>query len=266
VSVLQRNNVTLAGSGTRPMVFAHGYGCDQRMWRLITPAFAADYRLVLFDHVGAGRSDLSAYRREKYSALQGYADDLLEICAELDVTGGVFVGHSVSAMVGVLAALKEPRRFDRLVLIGPSPCYIDDGDYVGGFTRQQIEELLEFQESNYLGWSSALAPVVMGNPDRPELAEELANSFCRTDPDIARQFAAVTFLSDNRADLPRLRTRSLIVQCREDAIAPPAVGAYVQQRLADSELVVLDATGHCPHLSAPEATVGAMRAFLASAP
>jgi sigma-B regulation protein RsbQ len=263
VSVVQRNNVTLSGAGTRPMVFAHGYGCDQRMWRLVTPAFASDYQIVLFDHVGAGRSDLSAYSRTKYRALQGYADDLLEICAELGVANGVFVGHSVSAMIGVLAALKEPQRFDRLVLIGPSPRYTDDGDYVGGFTHEQIVELLEFQDSNYLGWSSALAPVIMGHPDRPELAEELTNSFCRTDPDIAKQFAAVTFLSDNRADLPGVTTRSLILQTREDTIAPTAVGEYVSRHLANSELVVLDTTGHCPHLSAPEATIAAMRSFLA---
>jgi sigma-B regulation protein RsbQ len=262
VSVVQRNHVTLSGSGPRPMLFAHGYGCDQRMWRLVTPAFAPDYRLVLFDHVGAGRSDLSAYRREKYRTLQGYADDLLEICAELRLTDVVFVGHSVSTMIGLLAAVKEPERFGRLVLICPSPRYIDDGAYVGGFTRGQIAELLEFQDSNYLGWSSALAPVIMGRPDRPELVEELTNSFCRTDPEIAKQFAAVTFLSDNRADLPKVKTPSLVVQCREDAIAPPAVGEYVHRHLAQSELVVLDTTGHCPHLSAPEATVAAMRAYL----
>ena len=263
MSVVQRNNVTLSGTGARPMLFAHGYGCDQRMWRLVTPAFEGDYRLVLFDHVGAGRSDLSAYSRAKYSSLQGYADDLLEICAELDVADGVFVGHSVSAMIGILAAIKEPTRFGRLVLVCPSPRYVDDGDYVGGFTREQIVELLEFQDSNYLGWSSVLAPVIMGNPDRPELAEELTNSFCRTDPDIAKQFAAVTFLSDNRADLPKVTTRSLILQCREDSIAPPGVGDYVHRHLSGSTLVVLDATGHCPHVSAPESTIDAVRSYLA---
>lgn len=263
VSVLTRNNITGGGVGTQPMLFAHGYGCDQHMWRQITPAFADDYRLVLFDHVGSGRSDLSAYNRAKYSTLQGYADDVLEICAALELQDVVFVGHSVSAMIGVLAAIKEPDRFDRLVLIGPSPCYIGDGDYVGGFTRQDIEQLLEFQDSNYLGWSSALAPVIMGNPDRPELAEELTNSFCRTDPEIAKQFAAVTFLSDNRVDLPRVRTRALILQCREDAIAPPAVGAYVHAQMPDSQIVLLEATGHCPHLSAPEETIAAIKAFLA---
>jgi sigma-B regulation protein RsbQ len=262
MSVLERNNVTVAGRGDRPMLFAHGYGCDQHMWRLVAPAFADDYRIVLFDHVGSGRSDLSAYDRAKYSSLRGYADDVLEICAALDLHEIVFVGHSVSAMIGVLAAIKEPGRFARLVLVGPSPRYIDDGDYVGGFTEQDIRELLAFQDSNYLGWSNALAPVIMGNPERPALAEELTNSFCRTDPEIAKQFAAVTFLSDNRADLPAVPVRSLVLQCREDAIAPPAVGAFVHTHLPNSELTVLDATGHCPHLSAPEETIAAMRAFL----
>ncbi len=262
MSVLTRNNVTLAGDGTRPMIFAHGYGCDQTMWRLITPAFADTYRLVLFDHVGAGQSDLAAYSHAKYSSLQGYTDDVLLICAELDLWHAVFVGHSVSAMIGVLAAIKEPERINRLVLVGPSPCYINDGDYVGGFTRQDIVELLEFQDSNYLGWSSSLAPVIMGNSEQPELAAELTNSFCRTDPDIAKQFAAVTFLSDNRADLPKVTARSLILQCQQDAIAPIAVGEYVHRHLVDSRLVIMDATGHCPHLSAPEETIAAMRSFL----
>jgi sigma-B regulation protein RsbQ len=252
----------LAGDGSRPMIFAHGYGCDQHMWRLITPAFSDAYRLVLFDHVGSGRSNLGAYSRTKYSTLQGYADDVLEICEELNLEDAIFVGHSVSAIIGVLAAVKAPERFAGLVLIGPSPRYINDGDYAGGFTRQDIEELLEFQDSNYLGWASSLGPAIMGNPDRPELAAELTNSFCRTDPDIAKQFAAVTFLSDNRADLPRVTTPSLILQCQRDAIAPISVGEYVHRHLTNSRLVIMDATGHCPHLSAPEETIAAMKSFL----
>ena len=265
MSVLARNNVALLGRGTTPMVFAHGYGCDQHMWRLVAPAFADSHRLVLFDHVGAGGSDLAQYDRAKYSSLRGYAHDLLEICAALDLWHGVFVGHSVSAMIGLLAAIEEPARFDRLVLVGPSPRYVDDEDdgYVGGFTREDIAGLLELQDSNYLGWSAGLAPVIMGTPDRPELAAELRNSFCRTDPEIAKQFAAVTFLSDNRADLPKATARALVVQCRDDAIAPLSVGAYVHRHLPASELVVLDATGHCPHLSAPDETVAAIKAFLA---
>jgi sigma-B regulation protein RsbQ len=244
------------------MLFAHGFGCDQNMWRLVAPAFEDDRKVVLFDHVGAGRSDLAAYSRARHGTLDGYAEDVLEICRELDLTGVTFVGHSVSAMIGVLAAIREPERFDALVLVGPSPRYLDDGDYVGGFAREDIDELLEALDANYLGWSSAMAPAIMGNPDRPELAAELANSFCRTDPEIARHFARVTFLADNRADLPRVRTRSLVLQCSEDAIAPLAVGEYVHRHLADSRLVVMRATGHCPNLSAPGETIAAMRAFL----
>jgi sigma-B regulation protein RsbQ len=263
VSVLERNNVTLSGDGRTPMVFAHGYGCDQRMWRLVAPAFADSHRLVLFDHVGAGRSDRSAYDRAKYASLQGYARDLLELCDALDVRHGVFVGHSVGATIGLLAAIEEPERFDRLVLVGPSPRYVDDGDYVGGFSRGDIDDLLELQDANYLGWSSTMAAAIAGNPERPELTEEVRDSFCRTDPEIARQFAAVTFLSDNRADLPKVAPRALVLQSRVDAIAPVAVGEYVHRHLPSSELVVLDAAGHSPHLSAPEETVAAIKAFLA---
>lgn len=263
MSVLARNNVNITGRGTRAMVFAHGYGCDQNMWRLVTPAFEDDYRIILFDHIGAGQSDLSAYDRAKYSSLDAYAGDLLEICAELDIEHGVFAGHSVSAMIGILAAIREPERFDDLVLIGPSPRYINDDSYQGGFSEQDIRELLEFQDRNFLGWSGTLAPVIMGNTDRPELSDELNNSFCRTDPEIAKQFAAVTFLSDNRADLPKLQARALVMQCSEDAIAPTQVGEYVHRELPNSEFVMLDATGHCPHLSAPEETIAAMHAFLA---
>jgi len=262
MSIQKRNNVTVAGSGPATMVFAHGFGCDQNMWRFVAPAFEKDYRVVLFDHVGAGRSDLAAYSRAKYDSLQGYADDVLDLCRALDLRRPIFVGHSVSAMIGVLAALKEPDRFDRLVLVGPSPRYINDGDYVGGFTREDIEGLLESLDSNYLGWSSAMAPVIMGNPERPELGTELTNSFCRTDPQIASHFARVTFLSDNRADLPKVKTRSLILQCADDAIAPAAVGEYVHERMPDTVLVRMKATGHCPNLSAPEETIAAIKAFL----
>jgi sigma-B regulation protein RsbQ len=244
------------------MLLAHGFGCDQNMWRFVAPAFEDDYKVILFDHVGAGQSDLSAYSRSKYSILDGYAADVLEICHELDLSNVIFVGHSVSAMIGVLAAIKEPARFGSLVLIGPSPCYINDRDYVGGFAREDIDGLLDFMDSNYLGWSSTMAPTIMGNPDRPELGQELTNSFCRTDPEIATDFARVTFLSDNRADLPKLKTRSLILQCSSDVIAPEAVGEYLYRTLADSRLVVMQATGHCPNLSAPEETIAAIRSFL----
>jgi sigma-B regulation protein RsbQ len=263
VGVLERNNVRVSGRADgQPILLAHGFGCDHNMWRFVAPAFEDEYRVVVFDQVGSGGSDLSAYDSERYSSLRGYADDVLEICAALDLQQVIFVGHSVSAMIGVLAANEEPDRFAKLVLIGPSPRYIDDGDYVGGFAREDIDELLDSLESNYLGWSSAMAPVIMGNPDRPELGEELTNSFCRTDPEIARQFARVTFLSDNRDDLAGLTVPSLVLQCNSDAIAPRAVGEYVHDRISGSKLTYLDASGHCPNLSAPEETVAAIEAFL----
>lgn len=261
----QRNAVTLTGIPTgQPMVFAHGYGCDQNMWRLVAPAFADSHRLVLFDHVGNGKSDLSAYDEDRHSSLSGYADDILEILHEHDLWDVVFVGHSVSAMIGVLAAIKEPERFARLVLVGPSPRYINEPaeGYQGGFNRADIESLIDSLDSNYLGWSSTMAPVIMGNPDRPELGDELTNSFCRTDPEIAKKFARVTFFSDNRDDLLKLRTPALILQCSDDVIAPTAVGDYVHKHTAGSTLVHLNATGHCPNLSAPEETIDAMKAWL----
>jgi sigma-B regulation protein RsbQ len=261
-AVLTRHNVKVYGQGEQPMLFAHGYGCDQNMWRFIAPAFEDQYKIILFDHVGHGQSDASAFDLTRYGSLNGYADDVLAICRELDLTNVIFVGHSVSAMIGVLAAIQEPERFDRLVLIGPSPRYINDGDYVGGFKPEDIESLLDFLDSNHLGWSSTMAPVIMGNPDRPELGEELTNSFCRTNPDIAKHFARVTFLSDNRADLPNVRTKALILQCSQDAIAPEVVGRYMHQNLPGSAFVQLSATGHCPNLSAPEETIAAMEAFL----
>jgi sigma-B regulation protein RsbQ len=265
MSSLQRNNVVVHGrEDGQPMVFAHGFGCDQSMWRYVWPAFAEEYRIILFDHVGAGGSDASAYDPKRYSSLGGYADDVLDICHELELDDVIFVGHSVSSMMGVLAAAAEPHQFARLVLVGPSPRYVDDGDYRGGFAREDIEGLLQALESNYLGWSSTMAPVIMGNPDRPELGQELTNSFCRADPEIARQFARVTFLSDNRSDLSRVSTEALVLQCSEDVIAPPAVGEYVQRHLSGSRLVQLEATGHCPNLSAPEETIAAIRAFLAA--
>jgi len=244
------------------MVFAHGFGCDQNMWRFVEPAFRDRFRTVLFDHIGAGGSDLGAYDPEKYASLEGYAADVVELCRELGVRRGVFVGHSVSAMIGVLAARKAPELFEALVLVGPSPRYIDDDEYVGGFSEGQIHELLEFLDSNHMGWSQAMAPVIMGNANRPELGEELTNSFCRTDPDIAKRFARATFLSDNRADLVGMETRALILQCSEDVIAPRSVGEYVHRMLPNSRLVMLDATGHCPNLSAPQETIAAINAFL----
>jgi sigma-B regulation protein RsbQ len=260
--VLVRNNVTVSGNPAgRPMMFAHGFGCDQNMWRFVAPAFGR-YRTVLFDYVGAGGSDLSAYDPERYDRLDGYAADVIEICEALDLTDVVFVGHSVSAMVGVLAAVAAPERFGALVLIGPSPRYINDGEYVGGFTEDDIAGLLASLDSNYLGWSSAMAPVIMGNPDRPDLGAELTASFCRTDPEIQKRFARVTFMSDNRADLARAKVPALVLQCSDDVIAPDAVGHYVHRNLPESQLVKLQASGHCPNLSAPEETIAAISSFL----
>jgi sigma-B regulation protein RsbQ len=261
-SVLERNNVHVRGSGSRTMVFAHGFGCDQNMWRFVAPEFEGSFKVVLFDHVGAGGSDLSAYDPRKYSTLSGYADDVVEIGRELNLNDAVFVGHSVSAMIGVLASLKVPGMFGRLVLVGPSARYIDDVGYVGGFSEKQIAELLDFLEDNHMGWSAAMAPSIMGNPGRPELGEELTNSFCRTDPEIAKAFARVTFTSDNRADLPKVSVPTLILQCKEDIIASTEVGEFVHEQIRGSKMVILDATGHCPNLSAPREVVVAMQAFV----
>ena len=265
MDVLSRNNVVVTGlEGTRPIVFAHGFGCDQTMWRFVAPRFAETNRAVTFDHVGFGASDLSAFDLDRYTSLDGYATDLLEICETLDLAESVFVGHSVAAMIGVLAAIRAPRVFGALVLVGPSPRYIDEDGYFGGFSREDVDGLLVSLESNYLGWSSAMAPAIMGNPDRPELGQELTNSFCRTDPAIARHFAELTFLSDNRADLAKIEVPTLILQCSDDVIAPDAVGAYVHSQIPGSTLVRLDAVGHCPNLSAPDETFDAISAFLAT--
>ncbi|MFN2564960.1 MAG: alpha/beta fold hydrolase [Gemmatimonadaceae bacterium] len=264
-AILARNNVKILGRGSQPMLFAHGFGCDQNMWRFVTPAFAADYRIVLFDYVGSGKSDLRAYDAERYASLDGYAEDVLDVCRALDLREVIFVGHSVSGMIGVLAANREPERFSRLVLVGPSPRYINDPpDYVGGFERSDIEGLLETMEKNYIGWAHFLAPAIMKNPDRPELSAELEASFCSTDPVIARQFAEATFFADNRDDLSALRVPSLIMQCSEDMIAPLEVGDYVHNALPGSTLRVLRATGHCPHMSHPEEAIEVIREYLGS--
>ncbi|MCC3159904.1 alpha/beta hydrolase [Hymenobacter sp. 15J16-1T3B] len=265
-SALTRNNVSVSGTGTVALVFIHGFGCDQRMWRLVAPAFEDRYRVVLLDLVGAGGSELAAYDPARYASLQAHADDVLEVLQALALPRVVLVGHSVSAMIAVLAAIAAPALVERLVLVAPSPRYLNDAGYVGGFERADIEELLDAMDANYLGWSGAMAPVIMGHPERPELAGELTDSFCRTDPAIARHFARVTFLGDNRADLPRLRTPALILQCAHDVIAPVQVGQYLHRQLPGSELVVLDTSGHCPHLSAPAPTIAAIDHFLGAAP
>jgi sigma-B regulation protein RsbQ len=260
--VMERNNVHIHGSSNRAMMFAHGFGCDQNMWRFVAPAFEKDFMTVVFDHVGAGGSDLSAYDRGKYAGLSGYANDVVEIGTELGLKDAIFVGHSVSSMIGVLAARKEPGMFGKLVLIGPSARYIDDEEYVGGFSAKQVEELLQFLESNHMGWSTHMAPLIMGNPDRPELGQELTNSFCRTDPEIAKAFARVTFTSDNRKDLAGVTIPTLVLQCSEDIIASQEVGEFVNRNIPGSQMIVLKATGHCPNLSAPEEVIAAMRTFV----
>ena len=264
MSTRERHNVHVAGRGPATMVFAHGFGCDQNMWRLMAPSYEERYRTIRYDLVGSGRSDLSAYDRNRYDTLQGHADDLVEVVREFADGPVVFVGHSVSAMIGLLAGIKAPDLFQSHVMLGPSPCYINDGDYVGGFSRADIDSLLETMEGNYLGWSSSMAPAIMGAPDRPELAEELTNSFCRTDPEIAAHFARVTFLSDNRADLPKLQAPVLVLQSSDDIIAPCAVGEYMARVMPDATLRVIQNVGHCPHMSAPCESMDAMDEFLAA--
>ena len=260
--ITTRNNVKVFGKGTQVIMFAHGFGCDQNMWRYITPAYEDNYKLVLFDYVGAGQSDKSAYIPERYVSLQGYARDVLEICHELRLTDIIFVGHSVSSMIGMLAAIEESDLFSKLIMVAPSPSYINEGDYVGGFERTDIEGLLDTMEKNYIGWANFLAPNIMGNKERPELGTELTQSFCTTDPFIARQFAEATFFSDNRRDLSRLKVPSLILQCSDDIIAPLEVGDYLAKNIPNSTLRVMKATGHCPHMSEPDETIQLIDEYL----
>ena len=262
MSARRRNFVQVTGNGDRAIMFAHGYGCDQNMWRYVTPAFSEQCRIVLFDQVGSGRSDPGAFSKSRYSSLHGYARDAVEIIEELALEKVTFVGHSVSSMIGALAAIERPELFENLVMIGPSPCYINDAGYFGGFERADIDGLLETLENNHLGWSASMAPLIMGNSERPELSSELEASFCRTNPVFALHFARVTFLSDNRADLTKIKTPTLILQCQSDAIAPAAVGEYCHKYIQNSQFVILDATGHCPQMSAPQKVIEAMRRFL----
>jgi Predicted hydrolases or acyltransferases (alpha/beta hydrolase superfamily) len=261
--ILARNNVKVTGNGTQPLMFAHGFGCDQNMWRFVAPAFEDDYKVVLFDYVGSGKSDLSAYKLERYSKLEGYARDVLEICEALELSDVIFVGHSVSSMIGALAAIERPEIFAHLVQLVPSPCYINHPpDYTGGFERADIEGLLDMMDKNYIGWASFLAPVIMKNADRPELGAELEESFCSTDPKIARRFAEATFFSDNRADLAKIKTPSLIVQVTDDAIAPVSVGEFMHKNMPLSKLSLLEASGHCPHMSHPQETIKIIKEYL----
>jgi sigma-B regulation protein RsbQ len=266
MNLAARNNVKIHGdrTGVPTMIMAHGFGCDQSMWRHLVPEFAGRYRVVLFDLVGSGNSDLQAYDHTKYNTLQGYADDLLQLIDAFADGPVIFVGHSVSATIGVLASNLAPEKFAAQIMVGPSPRYIDDAHYRGGFSEEDIADLLETMEANYLGWSSTMAPAIMGAPEQPHLGQELANSFCRTDPVIAKHFARVTFLSDHRDDFTRSGTRALILQCSDDLIAPREVGEFMHRNMRGSALVVIDNHGHCPHLSAPDASIAAMQAFLAA--
>ena len=262
MDVHTRHNINVAGAEDGPTILlVHGFGCDQNLWRHVVDELKSDFRLVLIDLIGSGSADPAAWDTAKYSSLGGYAADILEIVDVLDLKDVVFVGHSVSAMIGVLATIRDPGRFAKLVLLTPSPCYIDHDGYRGGFSRADIDELLQSLEQNYLGWSKGMAPVIMGTPDRPELQDELTATFCRTDPECARVFARTTFLSDNRADLPRISLPTLVVECAQDAIAPREVGTYVHAHIPGSKKVTLNAVGHCPHVSAPAATAAAIAAF-----
>ena len=261
-SILKRNNVNVIGNGDQVILFAHGFGCDQRSWQFVVDAFTPDYKVILFDYVGSGKSDLSQYDSSKYSTLEGYAQDILDVCEALNLKQVIFVGHSVSAMIGLLAAVQKPDYFKKLVFIGPSPRYLNDENYTGGFDRQDMESLFDFMDSNYLGWSNTMAPAIMGNPERPELGDFLTNSFCATDPDVAREFARVTFFSDNRSDLGKLNVESLIMHCSDDVVAPLAVGEFFAANTPNNKLVLLEASGHCPHISEPAKTIRAIKQFI----
>lgn len=262
MSVKRRNNVHVSGSGEHTMFFAHGFGCDQNMWRRLAPAYASRYRVVLFDLVGCGQSDRSAYDLRKYDALDAYATDLLEIVEEFGHGKAIYVGHSVSAMIGMLANIRRPDLFAAQIMIGPSPCFLNDGDYIGGLTRRDVESLLETLDSDYLGWAKKMAPTIMGAPQEPELRHELLDSFCSLDPQHAKHFARVTFLSDVRDEVPKLLAPTLIIQSDDDAIAPRTVGEYLRSAIPHSSLAVVSNIGHCPHLSAPGASSASINGFL----
>jgi sigma-B regulation protein RsbQ len=262
LNISKRNNVRCSGQGEKVLVFAHGFGCDQYVWDDIAPAFETKYRVVLFDYVGSGRSDKSAYSRERYSTLHGYKQDLLELCEALDLENVVFIGHSVSSMIGALAAIDRPELIKNLIMIGPSARYLNEPGYRGGFERADIEGMLEMMETDYKGWAKYLAPVVLQNGNRPELAEEFERILCSNDPDIMRQFAEVTFLSDVRDELQKVSVPTLILQMQNDAIAPIEAGEFVHSQIPESEFVLMEGSGHNPHVSHAEETIGKILAYL----
>ena len=263
LNILSRNNVHVQGNNGPLLLYAHGFGCNQTMWNQVTPYFESTHRQVLFDYVGSGKSDLASFDVKRYSSLQGYAQDVLDVCDALGLSNGVtFVGHSVSCSVGLLASIARPELFDRLVLLGPSPCFLNHPpDYLGGFEREDLEGLLSLMDQNYIGWANYLAPVVSGETEAGALTGELSDSFCSTDPTVARVFAQTTFFSDNRADLPLVSRPCLILQHREDALAPLGVGEYMHANLQGSTLKVLDVAGHCGHMSQPFLVAEAMRNY-----
>lgn len=265
MSSTKHHAVETIGSGDEVLVMAHGYGCDKNMWRSLTPMLENNYRIVLYDLMGCGGSAIARYDRAKYATLDGHAEDLIAILDELGITGATLIGHSVSAMTVALVANKRPDLAKRVIMVCPSPSFINDGTYEGGFERSDIMALLETLDANYLGWSSEMAPAIMGTPDMPEMGERLTNSFCQADPEIARHFAHVTFLSDHREDLKELSQETLVLQCRDDVIVPPSVGDWMTSHMPAAELVVLDAMGHCPHISYPKETADVIVSFLNAA-
>jgi sigma-B regulation protein RsbQ len=265
MNILLRNNVHVLEGAGPTLVYAHGFGCSQNMWDRITPAFKGEYKQVLFDYVGSGQSDRGAFDLQRYASLQGYAQDLIEVCEALQLTGEVvFVGHSVSCSIGMLAAIAKPELFSKLVLLGPNSCFVNEAavGYVGGFEREDLEGLLSLMEQNYIGWANYLAPVVAAEDASGAVTQELSASFCSTDPVAARVFAQATFFSDNRSDLQNVRPPCLVLQHRHDALAPLAVGEYVHAHLPQSTLKVLDVSGHCAHMSHPHMVIDAIGAFM----
>jgi sigma-B regulation protein RsbQ len=264
MTITTRNNTRMLGTQGPVLLYAHGFGCSQKMWRHVTPAFADTHRQVLFDYVGSGQSDLASFDAQRYASLDGYVQDVLDVCDSFDLKSGVtFVGHSVSCSVGLLASITRPELFERLVLVGPSPCFLNDPPhYLGGFEREDLEGLLSLMDQNYIGWANHLAPVVAGADGAGQAAGELSESFCSTEPSVARVFARTTFFADNRADLPQVTRPCLILQHSQDALAPLAVGDYLHTHLRGSSLKVLDVAGHCSHMTHPDQVVEAMRGFM----
>ncbi len=260
---LRKNNVSISGSGSKTLVFVHGYGCDQSMWRFVAPQFELSHRVVLYDLTGMGQSDLSEYDFKAYRTLQRHADDLTAILEDLEVSDGVLIGHSVGATIACLAALKCPERISALALVAPSPSFMNDAAYTGGFDREALEGLVNLMDENFLGWTSRVTPTIAGEDRAGETAAELTQSFCRTDPAIAKHFGRITFLADHRADMKRVEAPAAIIQCTDDALAPVDVGVWLSENMKRGTLKFIEATGHCPHMTEPAKTTEAIREFLA---